>query len=141
MIKSFLKFTYNNRRRRVFNLCRTQNIYQVNHMDRYYYAQVDKETSNCVYDKRERSDAAVAIVCQLRIDAIRPSSTAFGRRLTERASQATAIRTRGGTHSRSRDSQSRACAARTPAPHARPAPARHLTIDALYCINYLGNTQ
>lgn len=24
---------------------------------------------------------------------------------------------------------------------ARPAPPTHLTIDALYCINYLGNTQ
>lgn len=60
--------------------------------------------------------------------------------LTESRAKAYA-RGRGGTHSRSRDSQSRACVARTPAPQAPPRALRHLTIDALYCINYLGNTQ
>lgn len=108
-------------------------------MDRYNYAQGDKETLNCVcIDKRERSIAAVAIV--MSVENRRDTTEQQGDRTsTNWASQA--VRTRGGTHSRSCDSQSRACAARTPAPHARPASARHLTIDALYCINYLGNTQ
>lgn len=126
-----INFTYNNRRR-VFNFRRTQNIYEMNHMDRWISPNLK---GNCGCRVRKRTSVGECAVSNvIHVLPARCSDVDW------EASRGHA-RGRGNTHSRRRHSQWRAWVARTPALQHKPRALRHLTIDALYCINYLGNTQ
>lgn len=132
-------FTHNNRYiRRIFNFRWTKYIYEMNHMDRWIVP-VENETwcrllmggSGWTRGRGFRSSLVTR----------RGTSVPHGvQKETEHGRAKAYARGEVRTHAGLTANRVRAPRA-PPRSRPRPAPARHLTIDALYCINYLGNTQ